>query len=273
MFWYVLCGLAVLLAALVVWGRLERDRVRLTRYVVSSARLPAGLDGLKIAHLSDIHYSGEQPAERKALELVRDVAPDVVLFTGDLLRYVECAPMAIRYLAEFRAPMGVVAVLGNHDRRLSLTEGWLETELRALGIRVLLNESLSLRRDDDELWAIGVDDPHSGLDCLHCALEGVPPNAYRIVLAHTPGLYRGAMALEVDLVLSGHTHGGQVRLPLLGPVVTNVPGLPRRLGAGLTRLSDRTTLIVSHGIGLTWFQLRLFCPPEVVMVELRRAQA
>lgn len=270
MFWWILGCLLGLFGLTIVWGRLEASRLAVSRHTLHSPHLPPAFDGLRVAHLSDLHYAGGAAVERQARQFVAEAQPDLILFTGDLLRSTEIAPLAADYLAGFQAPLGTVAVLGNHDRRLSLTNGWLTDELRRRGVQVLLNENVRVERNGDALWIVGVDDPHKKLDRIELALNGTPPDAFRIMLVHTAAVYRQACEAGIDLMLSGHTHGGQIRLPLVGPLHTNTPGVPRAFAAGLTRLSDRTALIVSRGIGLTWFQVRLFCRPEVVFIELRR---
>jgi predicted MPP superfamily phosphohydrolase len=143
--------------------------------------------------------------------------------------------------------------------------------LERMGIRMLINEGLELRHNQDSLWLIGVDDPHYyGCDDLPGALRGIPPEAFKILLVHTPELIKEAEACGVDLYLCGHTHGGQVCLPLIGPIIANT-NCPRQYTRGIWKYKNLQGY-TSPGVGTSGVPVRFFCPPEIGLIELRCAQ-
>ena len=238
------------------------------RQPIILSRLPAPLDGIKIVHLSDLHHSpftGTEQIER-AIEVANGLDPDIVALTGDYIshdrRYAaRCAEMVGR----LRARYGVYAVLGNHDH---WTDAALITDLfRAEGIRVLVNEGLRFQQRGASFWLAGVDDTMVGLEDLPLALAGSQESELKLLLAHTPIILRRAARDGVDLVLSGHTHGGQVAWRS----EKTVSGRPRRRQLkGLGRRGD-TQIYVTRGLGTVVLPIRYGCPPEVSLLELRTA--
>ena len=176
-------------------------------------RLPKSLDGLRIVQLSDLHYgpltSGAQI--RRAVETSNSLEPDIVALTGDYISHERqyAAPCA-EIVGRLRARCGVYAVLGNHDH---WTDAALITDLfRAEGIKVLVNEGMRFEKNGAAFWLAGVDDTMVGLEDLSLALAGARSDEMKLVLAHNPIILRRAARAGIDLVLSGHTHGGQVTL-------------------------------------------------------------
>jgi len=233
-------------------------------------RLPAPFNGLTIVHLSDIHHSLFTPLEdiQRAVHLANLLRPDLVALTGD---YVTLSPIyiwpAARALGRLRARLGVFAVLGNHDFQADADE--ITRALRAQGIRVLRNAHFALRARGAHLWIVGVDDLWWGADDLGAALQAVPWRDAKILLCHNPLGVRQAAAHGIDFVLSGHTHAGQVRLPVLGSVYGRSK-LGQRFVEGWNRL-DGTQIYVNRGIGKVLLPVRLGCPPEIACFRLRRA--
>ncbi|HEU4595986.1 MAG TPA: metallophosphoesterase, partial [Pyrinomonadaceae bacterium] len=189
----------------------EPYQLAVERHAVALRRLPRELDGLRVVHLSDIHHSpftGREQVER-AVEVANSLQPDIIALTGDYIsherEYIEpCAEM----LGRLRARRGVYAVMGNHD---NWVDAPLITDLfRAEGIRVLLNEGLRFEDRGASFWLAGVDDTMVGLEDLPLALAGSREDELKLLLAHNPVILRRAARAGVDLVLSGHTHGGQV---------------------------------------------------------------
>ena len=229
-------------------------------------KLPASLDGLNIVHLSDFHHSpftGSEQIER-AIEMANRLEPDIIALTGDYISHdrayaAGCAEMVGR----LRARYGVYAVLGNHDH---WTDAALITDLfRAEGIRVLVNEGLRFEQRGASFWLAGVDDTMVGLEDLPLALAGSRESEMKLLLAHNPIILRRAARAGVDLVLSGHTHGGQVAWRS----EKSVSGRPRRrLLKGLGR-SGNTQIYVTRGLGTVVLPIRYGCPPEVSLLELQ----
>ena len=239
------------------------------RHAVTLKRLPRALDGLRVVHLSDIHngpFTGPGQIER-AVEEANRLDPDVVALTGDYVSHErEYAAPCAEILGRLRARCGVFAVLGNHDH-------WVDAPLitdlfRAEGITVLVNEGMRFEhpeRPGSSFWLAGVDDTMTGQEDLPLALAGSRSEELKLLLAHNPLVLRRAAREGVDLVLAGHTHGGQVTWRS----ETSRSGRPRRrLLRGLGRQGD-TQIYVSRGLGTVVLPVRYGCPPEVTLLELK----
>jgi uncharacterized protein len=233
----------------------EPYRIEVTR---SSVQAPLTRP-LKIAHLSDLHTSGLGRRERKLLSLLDAEQPDVIVITGDTVtwgqRYNGIRPL----LARLHAPLGVWLVRGNWENERPLhTERAFYSQL---GIHFLLNEARPIRPD---IWLAGLDDPSSGTPNLDAALSTVPQGAYVIAAFHAPAFFDN-VAGRVPLVLAGHTHGGQVRLPLV-PVFWLPRGSGRFLEGWYAERGSR--MYVSRGIGTTFLPIRFRCPPELSIITV-----
>jgi uncharacterized protein len=231
-------------------------------------RLPRSLDGFRIVHLSDIHHSPFTGSNqiRHAIETANSLEPDIIALTGDYVSHEHAyiAPCA-ELLGRLRARAGVYAVLGNHDH---WTDAPLITDLfRLAGIRVLINEGMRFEQNGAAFWLAGVDDTMVGQEDLPLALAGSRANEVKLLLAHNPVILRRAARAGVDLILSGHTHGGQVAWRS----ERNASGRPRRrLLKGLGRQGN-TQIYVTRGLGTVVLPIRYGCPPEVSLLELRCA--
>lgn len=229
-------------------------------------RLPKALDGFRIVQLSDIHHSAFTSREQieRAVDTANRLQGDIVALTGDYISKERsyAAPCA-EMLGKLRARYGVFAVLGNHDHWVDAA---LMTDLfRAEGINVLINEGMRFEQRGASFWLAGVDDTMVGLEDLPLALAGSSESEMKLLLAHNPIILRRAAHAGVDLVLSGHTHGGQVTLRS----EKGASGRPRRrLLKGLARQGG-TQIYVSRGLGTVVLPIRYGCPPEVSLLELR----
>jgi len=234
-------------------------------------RLPPVLEGLKIVHLTDIHHSLFTPLEEveRAVHLANRLEPDVVALTGDYvtLSTAYIGPVA-RALGRLRARRGVFAVLGNHDFQVNADE--VTHALRSHHIRVLRNSRHPIHAGGRTLWMLGVDDLWWNSDDLPAALESVPARDAKVLLCHNPlGIWQ-ASARGIDLVLSGHTHGGQVRLPGFRSLYRSKLG--ERFVEGWNRLHG-TQIYVSRGIGKVVVPIRVACPAEIACLHLHRARS
>ena len=240
----------------------------ITEMDIHIRRLSPAYDGLKIVHLTDIHHSLYTPLEdvERAVKMTNHLQPDLICLTGD---YVTFSPTYIwpvaQVLGRLRARMGVFAVLGNHDFNVDADE--MTRALEAQHIHVLRNSHISLGSGHDHLWLVGVDDLWWSADDLEAGMRHVPARDPKILLCHNPVGIRMAAEHHIDLVLSGHTHGGQVRLPLLGAWYGRSK-LGKRFVQGWNRL-DGTQIYVSRGIGKVVLTLRAGCPPEIACLRLR----
>jgi hypothetical protein len=250
---------------------LRPPRAELTRLELTLPRLPKAFDGYTIVHLSDLHVGALRSVARlrRRLEVLSGAAPDLLVVTGDLGgRRREEVAAAAGEMTRLAVREGRYAVLGNHDHRAGA--GFVREELEGCGFRVLVNEAAPLSRQGERLWLVGCDDcSYRRYDDLARALRGVPPEEEKILLSHSPDLWPEAREQGIGLMLSGHTHGGQIVVPGLGPLV--VPSrFGRRWAAGLFR-AGRSQLYVNRGVGEVVPPVRLGCPPEVAVIVLRRA--
>jgi predicted MPP superfamily phosphohydrolase len=252
---------------------LESRQIGVKRYEVHLARLSAKLDGFRVAQLSDLHYDLSYTAElvETAVQTVKGLNPDLVVLTGDYVSAfarhhtaaAESAESCALALSGLRPPFGILAVLGNHDH---LTDPRAVTRsLQSRGITVLDNQSQPIESEGSRLWVVGVDDVLKGHPDLDSALQRVPRDAATILLVHEPD-YADDVHHPVGLQLSGHSHGGQIRLPLIGPPY--LPQLARKYPEGF-RWVGSLALNTNCGIGMSLLPIRLNCPPEITLLTLR----
>lgn len=244
----------------------EPFMLSIERQEIYLRRLPAKLDGLRVVHLSDFHYGplvNPQHLQR-AVKVANDLRPDLIALTGDYISQdrIYAAPCA-EVVGKLRARHGVYAVLGNHDH---WTDAQLIADLfRAEDIRVLVNEGSRMDLHGESFWLAGVDDTMVGLEDLSLALAGARHNELKLLLAHNPTILRRAARAGVDLVLSGHTHGGQVTWRS----EKSRSGRPRRrMLRGLGRRGN-TQIYVTRGLGTVVLPIRYGCPPEISVLDLR----
>jgi hypothetical protein len=244
------------------------------RVDIHLARLPDEFRGFRLAQISDFHfgpYMGKAGVQRAA-ELAHSFHPDLIVLTGDFVSHplvgsngregaLHAEPCADALVSVRGAPM--VAVLGNHDH-------WNDAEIVAealaeRGIRVLRNEAFAIERGRSRLWISGIDDAFVGAADLEETLREVPKSEATVLLAHEPDFADEAAHYPVDVQFSGHSHGGQVQLPGVGPLV--LPALAQKYPLGLNRVG-RLQVYTNRGIGVINPPVRFLCPPEVTLVTL-----
>lgn len=251
---------------------LERHLTLVEGTIVIEDLSPAD-EGLRILLITDIHVGPflEPEALGRVFARLMEARADLILLGGDLAtaRLDEFPPAAGAFRT-LSAPRGVFAVLGNHDHYTGEPER-LSALVEACGIPVLHNRWISIggASSGPGLVLAGIDDRHAGRPDLDAALAGVPAGSTVVLLSHNPDVLFDAAARGVRLVLSGHTHGGQIRIPGL-PVLVRMSRY--RLDEGHYR-SGATQLVVSRGLGVTGLPIRFACPPEAVLLTLRRAPA
>lgn len=245
----------------------EANSLSLERVEIKLRRLPPQLEGFKIIHLSDTHHSPFTNIDHiaRAVKVANRLKPDMFLLTGDYVSHEEryIAPVA-EVLGKLRSEFGTYACLGNHDH---WTNADLVTHLfRGERINVLINEGLRFEARGGTFWLAGVDDYMVGKTDLQSALKGSFPDEMKLLLAHNPIIFRQAVRAGIDLTLSGHTHGGQVKIRDEEKRI-----LPqRRLKAGLHRRKE-SQVYITRGIGTVVLPVRYQCPPEISLLELRAA--
>ena len=246
--------------------RRKARRIEVSEFRVPISGLGRELDGLRIVHLTDIHHGLYFSAESlaAAVELANSLQPDVVALTGDYVSYSRnFAHSAAELLSGLRARRGVFAVLGNHDFRVGAD--LVSRALRRNGIEVLRNRHAVVRAGAAELYLAGVDDLWYNAS-LSRELRSVPRGRPVVLLSHNPGIVAAAAHFSVDLVLSGHTHGGQVRLPFLERR-REANRSPKRFHTGWDAWG-RTRIYISRGIGTIVVPVRVACPPEMPVFTL-----
>lgn len=258
------------------------SKIQLERVPIRLKRLPESFRGFKIAQLSDLHSSplvGKEHLER-AVELALAEKPDLVVLTGDYIGHTlktragqvhDFDPTyldnLVATLVKVKAPFGTYAVLGNHDfwSGPEVTERLCHDFEKRAGISVLRNQSVVLSKDNESIQLLGVDDYWHSWN-LGKAMRKVPLKSVKILLSHNPDINRRLIpAHRIDLVLSGHTHGGQITFPILGtPFATH---MNQRYLKGLVRDGERQTYI-TRGVGHLVVPIRFNCPPEVTLITL-----
>lgn len=244
------------------WTQIEHVEVRL-------AKLPSNFDSFRIVHFSDLHMGFHtKPEQLKELtELIRLAKPDIICFTGDLLDHSTAyIQEAVAFLSKLRAPYGQYAVLGNHDafgNRRAVTKG-----LAQAGFEVLDNKHVALQKEAAQLCIAGVDDPWVGKPNIDEALRGIPDDACTVLLVHEPDFADEYSQYPVDLQLSGHTHGGQVRIPLIGALYT--PPYGSNYTNGLYQVhGSKMQVYTTRGVGMTRLPIRFHCRPELTVITLK----
>lgn len=238
---------------------IEPDWIQVTRHTVNAPlRSP-----LKILHLTDVHTHGIGPREKFILELIAQEKPDLIVVTGDVIGDTTLEsrvyPRVQEFLQYVKAPLGVYVVRGNWE--LWHPVGNEKAFYKSVGAELLVNESRKVR---DDFWIAGFDDAYAGRPNFERTMTGIPPGAFVIGLFHSP-VYFDEIGGKIPLAFAGHTHGGQVRLPLYGPLVLP-PGCGRYLEGWYEKNGSR--LYVSRGVGTSLIKVRFWCRPEVAIHTL-----
>ena len=243
----------------------EANSLSLERVEITLDRLPKRLDGFKIIQLSDTHHSPFTGLEhiKRAVKIANRLRPDIFLLTGDYVSHErEYIPPVAAALGKLKARYGIYACLGNHDH---WTDADLVTHLfRGEGINMLINEGVRLEARGASFWLAGVDDYMVGKTDVPAAMKGSYPDEMKLLLAHNPIIFREAARVGVDLTLSGHTHGGQVKMRDDSKRIFP----QRRLKAGL-HSRRKSQIYITRGIGTVVLPVRYQCPPEISLLELR----
>jgi predicted MPP superfamily phosphohydrolase len=267
--WYSVHSLirnALRLTGLYGRGRRNAERIVVKHNDIDFEALPPLFNGFTILHLSDLHVDMNEGAMQRLGELVDALEYDLCVLTGDYRgktfgSFAATMDGIARVRAHLKEP--IYGVLGNHDSIQMLPA------LEAMGIRMLLNECATITRGEQRIYLAGVDDAHYfRVDNIEKAGSPIPDGEFSILLSHTPEIYRQAAHADFNLMLSGHTHGGQICLPRSIPITLDSV-LPRRMGAGAWRYHTMRGY-TSVGAGSSIVAVRLNCPPEITLHHLRR---
>ena len=261
----------ILLAVLIcyiVWGN---TTIGVTEITVTSDKLPAEFSGFRIAQISALHNEEFGSGNGRLLKLLAETRPDIIVLTGDIIdSYDTDVDAAIRFIQNAVQIAPVYYVTGNHESRLPVEYAQFKTAMLEAGVTVLENELTTLSRNGAEITLIGVHDPK--FTSVEDSLTALAPQAegYTILLSHRPELMGCYAGSGVDLVFSGHAHGGQIRLPFIGGLLAPHQGWFPTYTAGLHTVGD-TSMIVSRGLGNSSFPVRFNNRPELVIAQLKTA--
>ena len=266
------------LLVLVIWMLWGNTALTLHCITVESDRLPTAFDGFRIAHVSDLHNTEFGDGNETLLNLLREAKPDLIAITGDLIDSRDTdVGVALRFAQGAMEIAPCYYVPGNHEARVS-EYAVLKAGLLAQGVVVLEDKALVLERSGEEIRLLGVSDPSFQTSYLFGDSEtvmdrklqkfSIAETDFTVLLSHRPELFEVYGEHGVDLVLSGHAHGGQVRLPFVGGLVAPNQGLFPKYDAGLY-VEENTNMVVSRGVGNSIIPLRFNNRPEVILIELK----
>ena len=257
----------------------EPYRLQVRELELAFPNLPVAFDGYTILHLSDLHLTRIGRQERRLIGLIRGRAFDTCVVTGDVTATPRACDNFRRLCSAIDHRDPIFAILGNAEHKPWLDAETLVSALSFDGFELLINSSAQVERGGERITFVGVDDPYTRHADLDAALSGVDPKGFMVLLTHCPSLTPEGIKHGADLILAGHTHGGQVRLPHFGIVWTHMrtnkalnDGLygPDDLKRILGRDTGESVLFVNCGVGTSRIHIRFACPPEIVFITLRR---
>ena len=272
-----ICILSGILLILIVWTAWGNIALELNTYTMSSRGLPDAFDGYRIAQVSDLHNAEFGDRNQSLLEMLREAEPDMIAITGDLIdsRKTNIA-VALAFAEEAVKFAPCYYVSGNHEARVSEYQD-LKTGLEAAGVTVLDDAQVKIEVSGESITVIGVNDPSFHADYLTSDAAVMDRKlselssedaGFTILLSHRPELFDTYVAHDMDLILTGHAHGGQFRLPLIGGLIAPNQGLFPKYDDGLYS-EGNTNMIVSRGLGNSIIPFRFNNRPEVVLIELK----
>ena len=256
----------------------QNNSLVITNVELKLDKLPLEFEGLKIVHLSDLHGKLFGKNQYKLVSKIKESEPDVIFFTGDLVDSKKNeVEHALTLMEEITNIAPVYYVTGNHEHRSGRYDS-LEGNLLNREVIVLRNTKDVINRDSQSIEVLGIDDPSSSNDFYHSeeqslvnalekALEGSEKDSFKILLSHRPEFLSIYAEHNIDLIFSGHAHGGQVRLPILGGIIAPNQGLLPKYTSGQYN-EGKSTMIVSRGLGNSIIPQRVFNRPEIIVIKL-----
>ena len=273
-----LAVVAAVLVALVIWIAWGNAALELNTYTISSSRIPESFGGYRIAHVSDLHNAEMGEDNEMLLSMLRNADPDMIAITGDLIdsRHTD-VEVALQFIREAVKIAPCYYVTGNHEARVN-EYGELKTGMETAGVIILEDARAEISLEGETITLIGINDPSYQTDYLFGDAQTVvdtklaelhtDSDGYTILLSHRPELFDTYADHDMDLILSGHAHGGQFRLPFIGGLVAPNQGLFPEYDAGIYT-EGNTNMLVSRGIGNSILPFRINNRPEVLLIELQ----
>ncbi|MBO0962642.1 metallophosphoesterase [Neobacillus sp. MM2021_6] len=254
--------------------RIEPSLLDISELDIKHHHIPKSFDGIKMVQFSDTHLGFQYNLGQfqKLAAKINDLQPDIIIFTGDLMdepnKYAEMNKL-VPILEKLHAPLGKYCIFGNHDHGGYGSEIYRNI-MEITNFTVLLNESIPIQlKDGSSIYLVGIDDAMLGNPDLPLAIKRVPKNQFTLLLSHAPDLAETASHYPIHWQISGHSHGGQVKLPFIGALVT--PPFAQKFPEGLYTLGDLTplTLYVNRGIGTTRLPFRFMAKPELTIFTFK----
>lgn len=256
---------------------LQNNLISITEIKITSSKIPSSFKGYKILQISDLHNKKFGDNQDVLIQKMKSIDPDIIAITGDLIDSKSYdAEVSMQLIREMVKKYPLYFVTGNHEQ-WSGKYNSLEKELKKYGVNVLRNEHVVIRKGEQEINLLGIDDPEFGtgnrdegniiIDEIKKAKIEMQPDRYNVLLSHRPEFIKEYTNERLDLVLSGHAHGGQVRLPFIGGLVAPNQGVLPKYTAGLY-VEQNTSMVVSRGLGNSIIPQRILNRPEIVVVQL-----
>ncbi|AZQ47717.1 metallophosphoesterase [Bacillus albus] len=268
---------SVTLIGMSIFLYVQNNLISITKVDITSSKIPSTFKGFKILQISDLHNKKFGDNQETLIQKVKGENPDIIVITGDLIDSKSYdAEVSMELIRELVKEYPIYFVTGNHEK-WSGKYNDLEKELKNYHVTVLRNEHVTIQKGQQKINLLGIDDPEfvtgnndevKGVkDEISKAKFGMPPDTYNVLLSHRPELLAKYADEQIDLVLSGHAHGGQVRLPFIGGLVAPNQGIFPTYTAGLYE-KQNTSMVVSRGLGNSVIPQRIFNRPELVVVQL-----
>lgn len=262
----IIAAITIIMIVWLVWYNVTVD---VNNYVISNQQIPNAFDEFRIAHISDLHNAEFGSENSKLIESLMISNPDIIVLTGDTIdNFHTDIDVALNFLEQAIKIAPCYYITGNHEAwigRVVFSE--FEDKMLELGVMVLHNESLLLEKEGERIVLVGIDDPDCSAGFSKSLSEMATDEYFTVLLSHRPECFEEYVENGYDLVLSGHAHGGQFRLPFIGGILAPNQGWFPKYDSGLY-IKDNTTMIVSRGIGNSVVPIRINNRPELIIIEL-----
>jgi Predicted phosphohydrolases len=269
----VLIGISILIVLFIIYAWYENNTIVITEMDYANDRVPSEFDGFVIAHISDLHNKEFGNGQKKILKKLKNINPDIIVITGDIIdRRTYNLEIALDFVRGAKDIAPIYYVSGNHEAS-SGKYNVISSELIKLGVNVLDNVMLEIEKEGRKITLAGIKDPiflksdniTENIDFLE---ETTYSDEFKILLSHRPELLNVYANYNIDLVFTGHAHGGQINIPFIGPLYAPQQGLLPKFVSGSYK-ENNTTMIVSRGLGNSLLPFRINNKPEIVVVNLK----
>lgn len=262
-------------------------KIDITKLTFSSKRLPNAFDGCRILQISDLHNNFYGKGQKRLIKITKYLKPEYIFITGDMIdQYHNGMDKACEYIKGISKIAPIYYVTGNHEWVIGKMRNDFLGFLKEQGVTILRDEILTLQREDSTIQLLGMDDPYKrftkhgwdnekyySMEFLRCFfnLNKKRSDAFTVLLSHRPEFINYYSRAKVDLVFSGHAHGGQFRLPFIGGILSPHQGFFPKYAEGMI-YRDKTCMVVSRGLGDSAFPIRLGNPPEMILLTMRTGE-